>query len=170
MPKQFRKAGELPPCAHCGQPARKTTGEEIYPLRQDLAGLVMYKCDPCQAYVGAHKANGAALGRPANAELRKARLALHNRMFDPLWQNAPETGGYTPEDKAARKRIQGAARSRCYAFLSVRMNLAPEHTHIAEFDIEQCREAWRLLKGVTYPQIRDWSKAHKRATEKGAAA
>lgn len=170
MPKQFRKAGELPPCAHCGQPARKTTGEEIYLNHPDLADRIMYACDPCKAYVGAHKTNGAALGRPANAELRKARQALHDRMFDPLWENAPETGGYTPEDQVARKRIQNAARARCYGFLGARMNLAPEHVHIAEFDIEQCREAWRLLKGVTYPQIRDWSKAHKRAADKGEAA
>lgn len=157
--KRHRLPDEVPSCAHCGEFSRRTTGEEIYPHRTDLHSKVFFKCGSCDAYVGAHSDTGAALGRPANKELRDARIVLHNRMVDPLWQKAPETGGYTPEDDNARKLIQRAARHRVYAFLAHQMKLPKEQTHVAEFDLEQCRDAWRALRGRTYPEIRDWWKA-----------
>lgn len=33
-----------------------------------------------------------------------------------------------------------------------------EDTHIALFDIEDCRRAWVALRGVTYDQVRIWAK------------
>ena len=151
-----------PLCIHCDRPARRTDGREVYPHRRDLHDRVFYRCDDCDAHVGAHRSSGEPLGRPANAELRRARMTLHHDVLDPLWLNAPATGGYEPEDLKARGRIQGSARGRVYAWLADRMGLTREQTHTALFDLDQCRRAYRLLKGVTYPEIRQWAKARKK--------
>ena len=54
--------------------------------------------------------------------------------------------------------MQRAARVRVYRFLAARMGLTEEQCHVGMFTLEQCREAWGALQGVTYPQIRDWAK------------
>lgn len=86
-------------CSHCGADCRPTTGEEIYPHRQDLWNLKFWKCDPCDAYVGCHKPgmsdnnpNGdKPLGTAANAELRKLRQQIHG-IVDPVWQSSKQKG------------------------------------------------------------------------------
>lgn len=143
--------------------ARLTDGCEIYPHRRDLFAKNFYKCDACSGYVGCHPGTTNALGTPANAELRNARSLLHERMIDPLWQTADQSVDYKPEDEAARLTIRRAARSRVYAYLAFRMKLTRDQTHTGMFTIEQCREAWRCLQGITYPEIRDWYKSQKGA-------
>ena len=160
---QLYKPDELPPCAHgCEGPTRRTTGAEIYPHRADLAQKVMFVCPACNAYVGSHEANGAALGRPANAKLRDARQKLHGRI-DPIWQQAPQTGGYLKLTPESETRIRHAARHRVYAFLAETMGISRKRCHVAKFDIEQCRRAWSVLNRVSYPEIRAWWKANRPA-------
>ena len=142
-----------PNCTHCGEPARLTDGTEVYPHRPDLSGLRFWLCDPCEARVGCHKAgaktqHGASdgtlpLGTPANAELRRARMILHNDRLDPIWKGA-----------AARKERYNLRRE-CYRLLSGRMGIPAEETHTALFTLEQCRDAWRALEGVTTENVRD---------------
>lgn len=156
-----------PICPTCQTPARLTDGAEIYPHRSDLAALRIWKCDVCpNAYVGCHPGTEEALGTPAGPELRKARMTLHHSRIDPLWKNADRSSAYQPEDDRARKQIRRAARVRVYAYLADRMGLTTDETHTGMFSIEQCRQAWRVLTGVTYPQIRAW--AHQRETPKTA--
>lgn len=88
-------------CAHCGQDAVLVTGCEVYPHRRDLYELFFWECKPCKARVGCHKegnvcdgvkSNGTLpLGTAANAELRNARMAIHNTV-DPLWQHNKQRG------------------------------------------------------------------------------
>ena len=80
-------------CAHCGSECRLTDGKEIYPHRSDLHMLRFWKCDPCAAYVGCHKADDGTkpLGTAADAELRRLRQQVHG-VVDPLWQNAKQRG------------------------------------------------------------------------------
>ena len=86
-------------CAHCGSECRLTDGKEIYPHRQDLRSLRFWVCDPCDAYVGCHKAGMSdnnpdgtkPLGLAADAELRRLRQQVHGAV-DPLWQNAKQKG------------------------------------------------------------------------------
>lgn len=145
----------------CGVPTRLTDGREIYPNRADLADKAIYVCDQCSARVGCHPGTTDALGTPANAQLRDARMKLHDRMIDPLWVTADETGDYAPEDEKARIVIRQAARGRVYAYLAEKMGLDRKDTHTANFTLEHCRDAWRALQGVTYPEIRAWAKARK---------
>jgi hypothetical protein len=156
----MRKA-VAPICPHCNQRSVLVGGEAIYPNRPDRFAQFFWLCVPCDAYTGCHKKTKRPLGIPANAELRAARITLHNRMIDPLWRTAVEAIGYTPEDPKARKIIMNTARARVYEFLGFKMGLDKDECHVGEFDLETCRRAWRALQGVDYAQIREWAKARK---------
>lgn len=113
-------------CDYCGRAAELVAGDDIYPHRPDLKALRFWRCVPCGAYVGCHKAgNGYGdgtrpLGRLANAELRAAKSAAH-AAFDPLW-------------KSRQMR-----RSDAYRWLSDALGIPANRTHIGEFDVETCR-------------------------------
>ena len=109
-------------CPYCGSNAELKTGYHVYPHRPDLAHLKIWACDPCDAWVGTHKNSPthAPLGRLANAELRKAKMAAH-AAFDPLWKNGQMT------------------RKEAYKRLAEKMGLAKEKAHIGMFDVEQCK-------------------------------
>lgn len=154
----------------CGQPARLTTGAEVYPHRPDLHDKPIWRCDVCpDAYVGCHPGTTEPLGTPAGPDLRRARRMLHERMIDPLWQTADRSGAYGPLDEEGRRVVRQAARGRVYGFLADRMGLTRDETHTGLFDLEQCRAAWRALSGVAYPEIREWAQRRRAAPRKRAA-
>lgn len=66
--------------------ARKTTGREVYPHRDDLHGKVFYVCDTCSNYVGCHKNTDKPLGVIPTPEIRAARQRVHNAI-DPYWKS-----------------------------------------------------------------------------------
>ncbi|MES0444944.1 MAG: zinc-finger-containing protein [Desulfobacterales bacterium] len=68
--------------------ARLTSGEEVYPHRNDLFNLPFWKCDQCGNYVGCHhktKEGTKPLGNIPTKELRDARKHIHE-ILDPLWK------------------------------------------------------------------------------------
>ncbi len=159
-----RKRPKAPLCQHCPDvEAVLVGGEVIYPRRGDLHAKFFWRCPDCGAYCGCHPGTKKALGRPANKELREARMKLHNQRVDPLWRTAIETGNYHPEDARAAKMITNAARSRTYAFLAEKLGIDVNRCHIAMFDIDMCRRAWSALFRVSYPEIRDWAKSRQAA-------
>ena len=107
-------------CDYCQQPAELVTGADIYPHRHDLSSKAIWRCAPCGAWVGCHYGTTQPLGRLANAELRKAKMAAH-AAFDPLW-------------KSRRMR-----RGEAYRWLSKELGIPFEQTHIGMFDVETCR-------------------------------
>lgn len=114
-------------CAYCGKPTQLVGGDVIYPHRPDLADKLFYRCVLCEAHVGCHPGTTEPLGRVANAELRKAKMAAH-AAFDPLWR-----GG-------------GMKRKEAYAWLRTAMGLVEEDCHIGMFNVEQCHEVVRLCE------------------------
>lgn len=102
------------------------SGMKLYPHRLDLHKKKFWVCFPCGAWVGAHS-DGRPLGRLADAELRKAKMAAHAE-FDPLW-----TSGVF-------------SRSRAYAWLSGMMQIPKAQCHIAMFDVDQCKTVKALAK------------------------
>jgi len=166
-------------CAPCGQECRLTDGREVYPHITLLADKPIYICDGCLAYVGCHLGTTNPLGTPAGPELRRARLILHEKMIDPLWQNAWRDPAYAESQdhptkgrrangaysRNCRKDISRIARLRVYEFLADRLNIPQDQTHTGIFDLETCRLAWRALQGVTYSEIRIWAKDRQRARE-----
>lgn len=148
-----------PICPACGTAARLTDGREIYPHRPDLADKPIWACTICEdTYCGCHPGTEEPLGTPADGGLREARMLLHVRRLDPIWKNAHRTGGYGHLDEAGVKSVRRAARARVYRFLAVRMSLTEEQCHVGLFTVEQCREAWDALEGVSYAVVRDWAK------------
>lgn len=150
-----------PTCSTCQKLSRLTNGREIYPSRPDLHANRIYVCDSCGAYVGCHGGTDRPLGTLAGPQLRDARIKLHERMVDPLWETADRCGVYQPESEAARLKIRRAARVRVYLYLADKMGLTREETHVSMFDLEQCREAWRQLRGVSFADVRRWAATHR---------
>lgn len=126
-----------PICPKCHIESRLTTGKEIYPHRPDLHSRYYYKCDRCGGYVGCHGTTSNPLGTPADAHLRHARHVIHS-IIDPLWKSQ------TPKKKA---------RGKVYGYLSRKLEIPLSETHVGMFDIERCRQAYRLMKSVSFADI-----------------
>lgn len=152
-------------CQHCRRECGDRLGSEIFPDRPELADALIWVCPFCGARVGSHP-DGKPLGTAANPELRKARMHVHEKL-DPVWERAFELPEYESarrtRDEGERRKalaiIKRTARVRTYAFLANHMGLTKEECHVAMFDIDQCRVAYRLMRGTTYSQVRDWWKA-----------
>ncbi len=113
-------------CQHCGCEASLVRGDVIYPHRPDLSEKLFYLCQ-CGAYVGTHPGTENPLGRPSNAELRKAKATAH-ALFDPLWKTG-EMG-----------------RKAAYKWLAAQLGILPSETHIGWFDLETCNRAIEILR------------------------
>ena len=114
-------------CPYCGGEVHRVKGKVIYPHRKDLMHLDFILCTPCNAYVGCHVKTGEPLGRLANKELRAAKMKAHAE-FDPIWQN------------------EDISRSKAYEWLSGKMGLHKNYTHIGMFDVEQCEQVVKICK------------------------
>jgi hypothetical protein len=104
-------------CPYCGRRAELTDSSEIYGMSYGS----IYICRPCDAYVGCHGNSNKPLGRLANTQLRKYKQAAHSA-FDPIWKD-----GYMDRGEA-------------YYWLSRRMKLPENKTHIGMFDVPQCKQ------------------------------
>lgn len=118
------KQGQEVYCPYCGNKAEYVDSAEIYGKSYGM----VYLCRPCDAYVGVHDGTDTPLGRLANRDLRRWRNRVH-AAFDPLWQQ----GRY-------RRR-----RNDAYAWLAGKMGLTKEETHIAMFDVEQCKQVIQIM-------------------------
>lgn len=154
-----------PTCVHCDATPVLVTGAEIYPHRPDLADRPIWRC-PCGARVGCHPGTEVPLGRAANAQLRDARGHVH-ALLDPIWRDAWKAPAYRGANgkfdgvRGSKRVITGVARTRVYEFLAARMGLTEEDCHVGMFDLEQCRDAYRILRGLDYQRIRTWAKARR---------
>lgn len=124
-------------CPYCDSEAALATGRTIYPHRSDLHSRSFYHCEPCDAYVGCHRASAqhgidtVPLGRLANAELRQLKREAHEA-FDLIWRNG--------------NKKRGAA----YRWLAIEMKLPKGECHIGMFNPSQCREVVRLCQDSQY--------------------
>ena len=116
-------------CDYCGNDAVLITGIELYPHRPDLAKVKAWQCKPCKASVGCHKNSkkNAPLGRLANAELKKLKMAAHDA-FDPLWKS------------------KSMKRKEAYAFLAKKMGIDFKDCHIGMFNEEMCKKVIQVLR------------------------
>ena len=96
----------------------------------------VWECSPCKAWVGCHKGGRAPLGRLANAELRKMKMAAH-AAFDPIW----------------KERIR--TRTQAYAMLAHTLGISASSCHIGMFDAEQCKKVVTLSNAFLKPYKED---------------
>jgi len=130
-------------CPYCGEKPVFTDSKVIYGKSY---GMVYY-CKPCDAYVGVHKGTENALGRLANKELREAKKNAHY-YFDQLW-NKKLRIWMRKKEKHSKKEISSMrriVRNQAYSWLSKKMGLPAEHTHIGMFTIERCEQVIELCK------------------------
>lgn len=128
------EVGEMKPlpkighCSYCGLATRLVDGSVLYPAYTDLAERKFHWCEPCNAYVGTHKAdNVTPLGTLAKPELRRLRRDAHV-LFDRMWK-----GG-------------AMSRSQAYRRLEKLMGVGRDEAHISWMDEEECRRLIEQLK------------------------
>lgn len=154
---------DMPPliCADCGG----TLELAHKPEQWRGGGDFVYRCTTpdCRGLCSAHP-DGTPQGTPADAETRRARNLTH-QAFDPLWRGAFRMACYSNAGTARGESVRGAhrrigktARNRAYAWLADQLGIAFDDCHIGLFDIETCREAWKLCQGMTAAKIRRWAK------------
>lgn len=103
-------------CPYCGRATALVDSTEIYGRSYGP----IYLCRSCDAYVGCHRGTTNAKGRLANAELREWKKNAHYA-FDAIWKDRHMT------------------RREAYAWLSAKMGLHVDYTHIGMFDVEECK-------------------------------
>ena len=113
-------------CDYCGHRDELVDDAVIYGRSY---GHTAYLCRNCGAYVGCHGRSDKPLGRLANAQLRRWKMAAH-AAFDPLWKRGPFRG---------RRRA-------AYAWLAEKMALPVEKTHIGMFDERQCQQVIEIIR------------------------
>lgn len=110
-------------CNYCGKRTRFVDSTIVYGRSYGM----IYYCPDCRAWVGVHKGTDVPLGRLADAELRKAKMAAH-AAFDVIWRRRRTT------------------RKKAYKWLSEQMGLPAEKTHIGMFDVAQCERVIALCR------------------------
>ena len=110
-------------CPYCGYEAQFVDSIAVY---RKSYGMI-YLCWPCDARVGVHKGTDKPLGRLANAELRKAKIAAHSA-FDPMWRNATKS------------------RRSAYKWLAEQLGIEGKDCHIGMFDVDMCQKVIEVTK------------------------
>ena len=115
-------------CPYCSKNAELIDSARIY---KNSYGFV-WICFDCNAYVGVHKYSKSfkPLGTLAKKELRVLRNKTH-KVFDRMWKSKRERTGL-------------------YNWLSIKMNIPIEKTHIGMFNEKQCNIAIKLLTEKYY--------------------
>lgn len=124
-----------PICPYCGEPATLFKSSRQFYHGRNFGPV--WACTDCDAWVGCHRGspNFVPLGRLANAELRKAKMAAH-AAFDRLWRGKAEKEG------CSRSKARGAG----YRWLAVQLGVDPKDCHIGMFDVEQCQRVVAVCK------------------------
>ena len=114
-----------PVCPYCDRKAEFHKSSAKFYRGHDYGPV--WACVPCGAWVGCHKGTRRPLGRLADAELRRAKIAAH-AAFDRLWKLKMKREGCSKNE----------ARSAGYRWLSKQLGISPRETHIGMFHVEQC--------------------------------
>jgi ssDNA-binding Zn-finger/Zn-ribbon topoisomerase 1 len=92
----------------------------------------------CDGLIGCHPGTDYPLGIPADANTRKLRVLVHDKL-DPLWKQC---------------RNRSTARRREYAWLGEALGLSEAECHVAMFDAEICKRALEVLEARKYVRRR----------------
>lgn len=117
-------------CNLCGGKVIYTSNARVYHGREYGSGYC-YLCLACGAYVGTHKPHPKeALGLLADERMRKGKIMCH-ALFDAMWKG---------------KKHEKRERDALYRWLAEEMAIPVEDYHFGYFNIEQLRQAYRILK------------------------
>jgi hypothetical protein len=125
-------------CPYCNQPTEYIDSSLVYGKSYGM----IYICQPCKAWVGVHKGTNQALGRLADAELRKCKCIAHY-YFDGLWKKKMKQGF-----------SKSSARRKAYRWLAGKMGLSVKETHIGMFGVKQCKQVIEICKSLYHEPTR----------------
>ena len=89
----------------------------VYGAGRDFG--LLWRCAPCDAWVGCHAGGTRPKGRLADKALRDAKIRAH-AAFDPIWKSG------------------AMDRSSAYGWLSEHVGVDKRDCHVGMFDIDQC--------------------------------
>lgn len=104
-------------CPYCGKEPEFVDSSTIYGKSYGM----IYLCRGCDAYVGVHEGSKKALGRLADKQLRYWKKQAHE-YFDKIW------------------KLELRSRRGAYKWLSEKLDLHAEYTHIGMFSVKTCKE------------------------------
>ena len=122
----------MPVCPYCDEESSLVGGDGVYPHRKDLAHKRFYVCHSCGARVGCHPGTSKPLGRLANDELRKLKMACHAN-FDPIWREFKNAG-------------YAGARHKAYAWLAERLSSERSECHFGMMDEARAKASLAILR------------------------
>ncbi len=105
-------------CPYCKQKSEYVDSSIIYGRSYGM----IYLCKACDAYCGVHKGSNVSLGRLANKNLRELKKEAH-KYLDEIWKS------------------NEMSRSDTYIWLSKKLEIPLEYTHIGMFDENLCKNA-----------------------------
>lgn len=112
-------------CPYCNSNTKIVSEEFIYGRSYKNKSIICCRNFPvCDSFVGTH-VNGSPLGRLANKSLRGAKIQAH-KFFDILWKD-----NYLERGEA-------------YEWLSDKLNIPLDYTHIGMFSVETCKNVVKL--------------------------
>jgi hypothetical protein len=121
------------PCDYCGKPATLLASSASLYEGNDFGPAWFCPCRP--AWVGCHPGTTRALGRLADADLRKAKIAAH-AAFDQLWR------GKMRRDACSKGKARGIG----YAWLADQLGIDTAACHIGMFDVATCQRVVEACK------------------------
>lgn len=148
-------------CADCGTECALVDGRDVDthdPEINDpeINDAWVWACPVCPASWAHQDKDGGCIGLPAGQATVNARALLRLQLVVPLVRQAPPN-----------ERTLAAARVR--AFLADHLKIADQEGLLAHLNLDQLREAWRVLHATTYDDVRIWAQRH-RGTKRTAPA
>ena len=110
-------------------------GDAEYPYQKDYGPV--WKCVPCDAYVGCHNGTERPLGLVADAATRAAKIKAH-AAFDPLWMRKMLKEGIS----------KSVARGAGYRWLADQLGIPKEKCHIGMFSVDTCLRVIEICENV----------------------
>ncbi|MDH2313071.1 hypothetical protein [Methylobacterium brachiatum] len=148
-------------CADCGTGCALVDGREVDPHDPEIADVRVWACPECPCAWAHHAAAAdAPAAVPAGAETRHAREVLAERLVLPLVHEG--SGGLAGAQALAIDRLTN--------FLAYRMGIEPDECEVARFSLEQCRQAWRELRGVRFADVLAHAQRHRGAKRRASAS
>jgi hypothetical protein len=135
-------------CADCGTECALVDGRDVDAHNPEIADAWVWACPVCPASWAHQSKDGGCVGLPAGQATVNARALLRLQVVVPLVRQAP------PNEQAL-------AASRVRAFLADHLELADQEGLLTRLNLDQLREAWRVLHATTYDDVRIWAQRHR---------
>ncbi|KOX55113.1 hypothetical protein ADL19_13510 [Streptomyces purpurogeneiscleroticus] len=143
-------------CADCGTECALVDGRDVDAHDPDIADAWVWACPVCPASWAHQDKHGGCVGLPAGQATVNARALLRLQVVVPLVRQAPPN-----------EQVLAAARVR--AFLADHLELPDQLGLLNHLNLDQLRQAWRVLHATTYDDVRVWAQRH-RGTKRRAPA